>query len=144
MEYSFITKVIYKIRYLLLLVVVFGFTFCGDDPQIWKVKSQEQLAGDYIANNPDDYSEFEKLMDGTGMKSLLNVRGPFTVFLPNNDAMFAYYKLKNVNSLDDFSDSFKSDLIRNHVINNGIPTGDFGFRCAQGNKRVRRLCCYRI
>lgn len=93
MKYSFVNKVktIQKIRYILLLLVALSLTFCGDDPQIWKVKSQEQLAGDYIANNPDNYSEFEKLMDVTGMKSLLNVRGPFTVFLPNNDAMFAYY-----------------------------------------------------
>ena len=128
MKYSIVikAKTIQIIKYILLLFIVLSFTFCGDDPQIWKVKSQEQLAGDYIANNPDNYSEFEKLMNVTGMKSLLNVRGPFTVFLPNNEAMFAYYKFKNVNSLDDFTESFKSDLIRNHIINNGIPTGDFG------------------
>ena len=109
-----------KLRYLLLITLAFIFTFCAEDPQVWKAKSQEQLAGDYIANNPKDYSEFEKLMDETGMKSLLNVRGPFTVFLPTNDAMLQYYKLKKVNSLDDFSASFKNDLIRNHILNTDI------------------------
>lgn len=102
------------------------FTHCAEEPQYWETNSREQLAGDYINSNPDLYSEFGKLMRETGLESVLNVRGPFTVFLPNDDAMFEYYKLKNVNSLDDFSEEFRKNLILNHVLGAALPTGDFG------------------
>ena len=102
------------------------FTFCTQEPQLWKVKSQEQVAGDYIATHPDQFSEFGKLVDLTGLSSLLNIRGPFTVMLPTNDAMFEYYKQKNVKSLADFSESFRNRLVRNHIINNEIATSDIG------------------
>ncbi|MCK4746892.1 MAG: fasciclin domain-containing protein, partial [Bacteroidales bacterium] len=85
------------------------FNFCAEEPQLWKVESQEQVIGDYIASNPDQFSEFEKLIEVTGKRALLNVRGPYTVFLPTNEAMLAYYTLKNVNSLDDFSESFQNE-----------------------------------
>ena len=113
-------------KLILLIFVSSIFTFCKNEVQLWEPKSQQLVAADYITNNSDQFSEFAKLMEVTGMESLLKVRGPFTVFLPNNDAMFAYYKQKNVSSLDDFSDSFKTDLIRNHLIGADIPTGDFG------------------
>jgi uncharacterized surface protein with fasciclin (FAS1) repeats len=100
--------------------------FCKEEPQVWTKKSEELLAGDYIASIPDQFSEFEKLMEATGMKAILNVRGPYTVFVPNNDAMFAYYKLKNVHSIADFDAAFRQKLIRNHIVANEIATGDMG------------------
>jgi uncharacterized surface protein with fasciclin (FAS1) repeats len=115
-----------KFRFILLLIASMVFSFCKQEPQVWEKKSLEQLAGDYIASNPDQFSEFQKLIDATGMESVLNVRGPYTVFAPNNEAMFAYYKLKNVNSIADFSDAVKDVLIRNHIIAFEIPTDNMG------------------
>ncbi len=128
-QYSFpliSEKANHRHRILLMIFISFIFSFCSVEPQLWEPKSQELLIGEYISNYPEKYSEFNKLLDDTGMKSLLNVRGPFTVFLPDNDAMFAYYNFKNVSSLDDFSDAFKSDLVRNHIMGFPIPTGDIG------------------
>jgi uncharacterized surface protein with fasciclin (FAS1) repeats len=121
-----ITSINVKFRFVFLAISGLILCFCKEESPGWEKKSQELLAADYIAANPDQFSEFEKLIVATGMKSLLNVRGPFTVFLPNNDAMFAYYKLKNVNSLAEFSDSFKKELIGNHIIGLEIPTDDMG------------------
>jgi uncharacterized surface protein with fasciclin (FAS1) repeats len=115
-----------KIMFVLLIMISFIFSNCGEEAQLWAPKSQEQLAGDYIASNPDQFSEFEKLMKATGMESVLNVRGPYTVFLPDNDAMFAFYKLKNVNALEDFSDGFLKALILNHIVAYQIVTDDMG------------------
>ncbi len=113
-------------NFVVFFIIIFVIASCAEEPQVWRTRSTEQLIGDYIADNPKQFSEFEKLMDETGMKSLLNVRGPFTVFVPTNEAMTAYYKLKNVNSINDFTESFKNDLIKTHIIDNEIPTGDFG------------------
>ena len=115
-----------KFRFALLIMTSMVFNFCAEEPQLWKVESQEQVIGDYIASNPDQFSEFEKLIEVTGKRALLNVRGPYTVFLHTNEAMLAYYTLKNVNSLDDFSESFQNELILNHLVPNEIGTNDFG------------------
>jgi uncharacterized surface protein with fasciclin (FAS1) repeats len=113
---------------LLFLLVSFSslfFTQCTQDPQYWKVASTDQVAGDYIATHAE-YSEFEKLVQMTGMDALLRIRGPYTLFLPNNDAMLAFYKEKNVSSLEGFSQEYLTSLIRNHVITNEINTSEFG------------------
>jgi len=83
-----------QFRYVFFFILFTGFliTSCKEEPQVWAIKSEEQVAGDYIASHPDQFSEFTKLIEATGMEALLNVRGPYTVFLPNNEAMFAYYK----------------------------------------------------
>ena len=117
-------RAIVKIMFLLTTGLI--FSFCKQEAQIWEKKSLEMPAGDYIASNPEQFSEFEKLMEETDMKAALNVRGPYTVFVPNNEAMFAYYKFKNVNSLSDLEDSFKQLLIRNHVVAFEIPTDEIG------------------
>lgn len=111
---------------ILLLFICFTFSHCAQEPQVWGLKSQEQVAGDYIANNPEQYSEFAKLIDLTGLSALLNVRGPFTVMLPTNDAMLAYYSLKHKKTLMDFPKDSLVKLARNHIINNEISTGDIG------------------
>ena len=98
---------------------------CQTEPKLWNVKSIEQVATDYIKSNPE-YSEFEKLVELTGLEAVLGIRGPYTIMLPNNDAMFAYYKEKGVNSLEDFDHKSLVNLIYNHLITNAITTGDFG------------------
>jgi uncharacterized surface protein with fasciclin (FAS1) repeats len=115
-----------KFKLVFLFMAGMGFNSCYEEPQVWKVESEQQVIGDFIASNPDKYSEFEKLVEVTGMRALLSVRGPFTVFLPNNEAMHAYYTFKNVNSLAEFSASFQEQLVLTHIIGSDIPTGDFG------------------
>ena len=99
---------------------------CKEEPQLWKVDSEQQVIGDYIASNPDDFSEFNKLIELAGMKALLKIRGPYTVFLPTNEAMMDYYALKGVSGLEDFVPDFQEDLCRNHFLDNFIGTGDIG------------------
>ena len=52
-------------RIVLLMFTGLVFSFCKQEPQIWEKKSLEQLAGDYIASNPDHFSEFDKLIEAT-------------------------------------------------------------------------------
>jgi len=98
---------------------------CKQEPVLWKVDSTDQVASDYIKSKPE-YSEFAKLVEVTDLNALLGIRGPYTIMLPNNDAMFAYYKQKGVSSLMDFDEKFRRELALNHIITNEIPSGDFG------------------
>jgi uncharacterized surface protein with fasciclin (FAS1) repeats len=106
-------------------MVMMLFTFCSQEPQLWKVDSSDQVASDYINSHPE-FSEFAKLVKLTGLEPLLGIRGPYTVMLPNNDAMFAFYKANGKNSLEEFDIKFLNTLIRNHLITNEISSGDIG------------------
>ncbi|MDX2431279.1 MAG: fasciclin domain-containing protein, partial [Bacteroides sp.] len=115
----------FKLRIVFLFVAVVAINSCKEDPQLWKVDSEEQVIGDYIASNPE-YSEFNKLIELAGMKALLRIRGPFTVFLPTNEAMMDYYAMKGVSGLEEFSDDVQEDICRNHFVDAFIGTGDIG------------------
>ncbi len=112
-------------QFVLLFIFLTSFLFnsCQEEPKLWEVKSTSQVASDYIKSKPE-FSEFAKLIEMTGLDPLLGIRGPFTIILPNNDAMFAYYKEKGVNSLTDFDEAFRRKLALNHLITNEIATGD--------------------
>ena len=75
---------------LLLLLFLSG---CESDPQLWNVKANQQVITEYVESN-DEFSEFAGILDATGLNSLLAVRGPFTVFLPSNESLRAYYAEK--------------------------------------------------
>jgi uncharacterized surface protein with fasciclin (FAS1) repeats len=113
------------LKFAILFIPMMLFNFCKEDPKLWEVKSSNLMASQYIKSN-EDFSEFAKLVELAGLESILSLRGPYTIMLPNNEAMFAYYTFKNVNSLEDFDEKFLGSLIRNHIIANEIPTGDIG------------------
>jgi uncharacterized surface protein with fasciclin (FAS1) repeats len=119
---------IHKIRGICSIMMLFLFLYsCTEDPVLWKVKSEQQVITDYVASNPDKYSEFNKLLESANLTALLSVRGPFTLFIPNNDAMTAYYKEIGISSQDAMTDKQKLDLAYNHLINNSeIHSGDIG------------------
>lgn len=114
------------IRFLILVFISLLCHSCREEAQLWRVASEEQVIRDYISSNPEQFSEFEKLMNITGMGGLLNVRGPYTLFLPDNEAMETYYSSKNVSSIEDFSAEFQKDLILNHLVAEAFSTSDFG------------------
>ena len=119
---------LHKIRGMCIIMMLFLSLYsCTQDPVIWKVNSEQQVISDYVANHPDKYSEFYKLLENTNLTGLLAVRGPFTVFLPDNAAMNAYYKEVGVTSLSDLSAQQQKELAYSHLISdNEIHSGDIG------------------
>jgi len=113
------------LKFCLLIIVAWGLTFCSEKPVIWKVKSTDQVASDYL-NSHEEFSEFAKLVKINKLEPLLGIRGPYTIMLPNNEAMFAFYKEKGKNSLEDFDMDYLKALVRNHLITNEISSGDIG------------------
>ncbi len=114
-----------KLLYLFVSISSLLFVNCSQEPSLWKVDSVHMVANDYIKSKAE-YSEFAKLVDMTGLGPLLGIRGPYTIMLPNNDAMFAFYKKNGKNSLEEFDLNFLHTLIRNHLITSEISTGDVG------------------
>lgn len=112
---------------LLSLMAFLLMTGCSPEAQTWDKKSNEMVAGDYIFANDDKFSEFGKLIELTRLDALLNIRGPFTIMLPTDSAMFAFYEEKSVSSLADFSAEELQALVKNHIVPAEISASDIGF-----------------
>lgn len=107
------------------VVILLSLLFrCAPEPVLWTKGSEQQVISDYVAAH-DQYSEFGKLLESAGLNALLSVRGPFTLFLPDNEAMAQYYQDKNT-SFDQLSLEDKKKLVYNHLVINSIQASDFG------------------
>ncbi len=122
MKNLFILRVARLSVLFLLFLILFS---CIQDPALWKVTSEKQVITDFVASNPDKYSEFNKLLVSANLTDLLKVRGPYTIFLPTNEAMTAYYKEKGISSYTDLTVQDQKELACNHlIVNSEIQTGD--------------------
>ena len=107
------------------IVATLLMTACVEEPVLWNPRSTEQVITQYVETNTD-FSEFNNLLISTGLNSLLSVRGPFTLFLPNNTAMRDFYTEKGVGSFTSFSADYQRNLVLNHLIPLKIETSDIG------------------
>ncbi|MDX2430606.1 MAG: fasciclin domain-containing protein [Bacteroides sp.] len=98
---------------------------CQEDPILWKVESAQMVIADYVASDPA-YSEFAKILEASGLNSLLRVRGPFTLFLPNDEVMQIFYDEKGVSSYEELPADYIEDIARNHLVTSAVYAGDFG------------------
>ena len=122
MKNRFLNRLIKCSKIFLIAVLLYG---CNEEAVYWDVKSTEQVISQYVESN-DEFSDFNGLLESTGLNSLLAVRGPYTLFLPSNTEMQAYYTEKGVGSYLDFSEEFQEQLVLNHIILAQIETGDIG------------------
>lgn len=103
---------------ILAVVSTAFFSSCNSDElaadNLYTFKSQ--LVGEIIQQD-STLSEFRKLAEKTKLIGLLNSYGEFTCFVPNNEAMRAFYKKKGKQSLDDFTADSLQTIIYDHVIN---------------------------
>lgn len=107
-------------------VTMVSFNSCETDPVLPAIASSKLVIADYVLENDSAYGEFGKLLTGTGLTSLLSIRGPFTLLLPTDAAMKEYCAAKNVASVADFDMQFQKDLVYNHLIPAYVTTGDIG------------------
>ncbi len=97
------------------VLLTVGLSACVDTPDSINTFSKEMM-GEYIANRPDKFSEFKKLLDTTEVMGLVNAYGEYTMFVPNNDAMFAFYQAKGKTSLKDFDVDTLRKIAYDHII----------------------------
>ncbi len=109
----------------LLLMATIVFNNCSSDPELWDPQSEFQVLTDYV-NSHEEYSEFAALLEATELSGLFSVRGPYTLFLPNNDAFTDFYAEKGVSSFTQFSPEYNQSLVLNHLVNIPLETGDIG------------------
>ena len=113
----------------LILLLANTFYMCEEEqPVLRKSKSDRQVITQYILDdrNADMYSEFGEVLMFSGLNNFLAVRGPFTLFLPTNDAMNEYYQENNVGSYSDLDAQTLRKLILNHLVAQYITSNEIG------------------
>lgn len=111
------------ISFALLFIVLF-FSRCENEIQVLPKTDDQLVMSEYIANN-SEFSEFNKLIINTGLDALLSIRGPYSLFLPNDNAMFAYYTEKKINSFTDLDTLDQIDLVYSHIVPKEFRISDY-------------------
>jgi uncharacterized surface protein with fasciclin (FAS1) repeats len=114
------------VKVVLILFIVGLFTGCINEYITDTTTFKGQTLGQFIESRPEDFSEFSKLLDTTGVKGSLKTYVKYTCFLPNNTAMTNFYASKGRKSLADFPlDSLKK-MVYDHLISGAVfSTSDF-------------------
>lgn len=112
-------NIVSKSIYLLFIVLV--FSNCKPVVHELPIENSDLVISQFIELNKD-YSEFNKLLKNTGLDNMLSIRGPYngpdkyTLFLPTNSAMLAYYAEKNVTSFTGLDTLAQKELVLNHIV----------------------------
>lgn len=116
------------------LVVIFSvisivlsglFTSCEiDDNTVVVSTFTQEMMGEYLEKRPSEFSEFTKLLDTTKVMSLIKAYGEYTMFVPNNDAMKAFYASSGRSSLDQYPLDTLKKMAYDHLIKGYEITSD--------------------
>jgi uncharacterized surface protein with fasciclin (FAS1) repeats len=118
-----------------LIIAFFAVSSCKDEPVAANFEDQEQMTiYDYIAANPDQYSDFMKILEKGGIDKTLSAYNPhgvgYTLFLPDNAAIEQFIdESDQFSTLDDLLNDaeFVAILSRYHAVNMSINSNDFPF-----------------
>lgn len=112
------------VQFFLILLLGAGtlLTSCIDDsPDIISTFTQEMM-GEYLENNKENFSEFSRLMDTTEVMGLINAYGEYTLFAPTDAAMRDLYKSQGRSSLKDYPLDTLKKIAYDHLIKGYIIT----------------------
>jgi uncharacterized surface protein with fasciclin (FAS1) repeats len=117
------TKIEYLIKSIggigLLMVFIILITQCDEEAIIPPPNEIELQMMEYIEFHKSIYSEFKNALELTELNHLLKTRGPYTLFLPDNNE-------KGYSNLQDMDLTYLNNLILNHLIADEIKTDDMG------------------
>jgi len=107
-----------------VLLIAFAFNGCQEDIQELSRTNDQLVISEYIALN-SDFSKFNELLINTKLNNLLSIRGPYSLFLPNNSAIESYCAEKNIQSVTDLDSLEKRDLVYNHIVPKEFSVSDY-------------------
>jgi len=118
-----------------LILALFAGSSCKDEHVAANFEDQEQMTiYDYVADNPDQFSDFMKILERGGIDKTLSAYNPhgvgYTLFLPDNEAIQRFIdESDQFSTLDELLNDaeFVSILSRYHAVNMGINSNDFPF-----------------
>jgi uncharacterized surface protein with fasciclin (FAS1) repeats len=107
-----------------VLFIALVFNACQEEIQELPRTNDQLVIAEYIALN-SDFSKFNELLLDTKLNNLLSIRGPYSLFLPNNDAIESYCAEKSIQSITDLDSLEKRDLVYNHIVPKEFSVSDY-------------------
>src|SRR4051794_39997192 len=104
----------------LLMGIVLLFS-CKREHLTMTTTSDVNITG-YFQDHPDQFSEFQKILEKSGTASFLGAYGKYTVFAPTNDAIKTYLQSIGKSSVEQVDANALKDLVRFHTILDTIST----------------------
>jgi uncharacterized surface protein with fasciclin (FAS1) repeats len=97
-------------------------------PELHDADSVEQTIMEFVTDEryKDSYSLFGEIMEKSGLRNLLSVRGPYTLFLPDNNAVAEYMALKGMESAASMNEDMARELVLNHLTDVRIFSSEIG------------------
>lgn len=79
----------------------------------------------YLQANPNQFSEWSKIIDKSGYAGFLTAYGSYTLFAPTNDAVKLYLAEVSKSSVNDFSVDEAKNLVKFHLLEDTLSTSNF-------------------
>jgi len=79
----------------------------------------------YFEKHPEQFSEFQKILERSGTSSFLGAYGKYTIFAPTNNAVKIYLESLGKTSIDQIDPVLLKDLVKLHTINDTVSTAFF-------------------
>lgn len=102
----------------LLILLIACLCSCSDpyENTSYIENMKEVPAATYMSENAEIYSLWVDLLKYTDLYNTLNLSADYTCFVPNNDAMKAYLKARNVSLVTDLKMNDAITLVKYHTI----------------------------
>lgn len=92
-------------------------TSCSDEPDSENYYTfTGEMASDYLKNRPELFSEFQQILERSGMMGMMATYGTYTCLAPTNEAIDAYLAQHGYTSVADMSKEECDTLSWNHII----------------------------
>ena len=102
-----------------VLLLLIGFAACKKETFTQETTSDVNIT-DFLLQNPDQFSEFSKILQITEFDGFLAAYGTYTAFVPTNQALDAYVKSKGKSSVNEIPVADLKDLVRIHLVRDTI------------------------
>lgn len=94
------------------------------DPDSTTTNTTNEFSVLEFIKNENDFSLFYEALSRTGFKDDIGGDGPYTIFVPDNQAFQNFLDANNWDSLDDISPSVLGLVVQFHISNSEVMIGD--------------------
>ncbi len=123
---------------LLIGISISVFNACIDEVQEdVEIIPKKETIGEYLANNPELYGQFYKILEKTNVLGLMNSYGEYTCFAPTNEAIDSFIKRSDYASIEEYPvDELKKVVLYQLIEKDTIRSTDFGVSRLRSNNML--------
>ena len=122
-----------------------AFTSCSDEPDAENYYTfTGEMVSDYLDNRPEQFSDFTKVLQRSGLYGMMATYGTYTCLAPTNEAMAQYLKERGFSSVEELTKEECDTLSWNHIIAETYFTTDLSdgkIPTANMNERFLTFSC---